>query len=38
MSTIPVTLTEEQFITHIKPHLSVAKRGFEKRTPALEDL
>ena len=27
MSTIPVALTEEQFTTHIKPHLSVAKRG-----------
>ena len=33
MSTIPVALTEEQFITHIKPHLSVAKRGFESEHP-----
>ena len=33
MSTIPVTLTEEQFIIHIKPHLSSAKRGFESEHP-----
>jgi len=33
MSTIPVSLTEEQFIIHIKPHLSVAKRGFESDQP-----
>ena len=33
MSTIPVALTEEQFITHIKPQLSVAKRGFESDHP-----
>ena len=33
MTTIPVTLTEEQFVTHIKPHLSVAKRGFESKRP-----
>lgn len=33
MSTIPVSLTEEQFTTHIKPHLSVAKRGFESKQP-----
>jgi len=33
MSTIPVSLTEAQFTTHIKPHLSVAKRGFESEQP-----
>ena len=33
MSTIPVSLTEQQFSTHIKPHLSVAKRGFESKQP-----
>jgi hypothetical protein len=33
MSTIPVSVTEEQFATHIKPHLSVAKRGFESDQP-----
>ena len=33
MTTIPVKLTEEQFITHIKPHLSTAKRGFESKHP-----
>ena len=33
MSTIPVSLTEDQFTTHIKPHLSVAKRGFESEQP-----
>src|SRR5215208_2535368 len=33
MSTIPVSLTEEQFTTHIKPHLSVAKRGFQSEQP-----
>ena len=33
MSTIPVALTEEQFTTHSKPHLSVAKRGCESEQP-----
>ena len=33
MSTIPVVLTEEQFTTHLKPHLSVAKRGFASEHP-----
>ena len=33
MSTIPVALSEEQFTTHIKPHLSVAKRGYESEQP-----
>jgi transposase len=31
MSSIPVSLTEEQFTTHIKPHLSVAKCIFESK-------
>ena len=33
MSTIPVSLPEEQFTTHIQPHLSVAKRGFQSEQP-----
>ena len=33
MSTIPVSLTEEQFTTHIQPYLSVAKRGFVSEQP-----
>ena len=33
MSTIPVTLSEEQFNAHIKPHLSVAKRGYQSEQP-----
>lgn len=28
MSTIPVSLTQEQFQTNVLPYLSVAKRGF----------
>jgi len=28
MSTIPTSLTEEQFNEHIKPYLSKAKRGY----------
>jgi len=28
VSTIPVALAEAQFVTHIEPHLSKAKRGF----------
>ena len=33
MTAIPVKLTEEQFEAHIKPHLSVAKRGFKSKQP-----
>ena len=33
MSTIPTSLTEEQFDTHIRPHLSTAKRGYESKIP-----
>lgn len=29
MSTIPISVTEEQFKVHIRPYLSTAKRGFE---------
>lgn len=36
MATIPVELTEEQFNTHIKPHLSVAKRGYESKFPLFQ--
>jgi hypothetical protein len=36
MSTIPVELTEEQFDTHIKPHLSVAKRGYVSKKPLFQ--
>jgi transposase len=31
MSTIPTSVTEEQFETYIRPYLSVAKRGYECR-------
>jgi transposase len=33
VSTIPVALTEAQFVTHIEPHLSKAKRGFVSKQP-----
>lgn len=33
MAPIPTSVTEEQFMTHIKPHLSVAKRGYESEYP-----
>jgi len=29
MSTIPISLTEKQFEEHIRPHITVAKRGYE---------
>lgn len=29
MSTIPISVTEEQFRVHIRPYLSTAKRGYE---------
>jgi len=29
MSTIPTSVTEEQFEQHIRPYLTTAKRGFE---------
>ena len=33
MSTIPVSVTHEQFEQYIRPALSVAKRGYECRIP-----
>lgn len=33
MSTIPTSLTENQFNEHVLPHLSVAKRGFVCKIP-----
>ena len=33
MTTIPVSLTEAQFIQFIEPHLTKAKRGYMSKTP-----
>lgn len=33
MSTIPTSVTEKQFDQHIRPHITVAKRGFESKIP-----
>ncbi len=33
MSTIPTSVTEEQFERHIRPYLKIAKRGFECKIP-----
>jgi len=33
MSTIPISVTEEQFKVHIRPYLSTAKRGYECKIP-----
>lgn len=33
MSTIPTSLTENQFDEHIRPYISTAKRGFECQIP-----
>jgi len=33
MTTIPVSLTEAQFIQFIEPHLTKAKRGYVSKTP-----
>jgi transposase len=33
MSTIPTSITEEQFDKHIRPYLSTAQRGFECKIP-----
>jgi len=33
MSPIPTSLTEKQFDQHVRPYISVAKRGFECRIP-----
>ena len=33
MSTIPTSVTEKQFDEHIRPYVSIAKRGFECQIP-----
>jgi len=33
MSTIPISLTEKQFDEHIRPYITVAKRGYESKIP-----
>jgi hypothetical protein len=33
MSTIPTSLTEEQFDEHVRPFISTAKRGYESKIP-----
>lgn len=33
MSTIPTSLTENQFNQHVRPHVSVAQRGYECQIP-----
>ena len=33
MSTIPTSLTEKQFGEHVRPYISVAKRGYESQIP-----
>ena len=33
MSTIPTSVTEEQFEQHIRPYLLIAKRGYECKIP-----
>ena len=33
MSTIPISVTEKQFDQHIRPHITVAKRGYECKIP-----
>ncbi len=33
MSTIPISLTENQFNQHVRPFISTAKRGFESQIP-----
>ena len=36
MSTIPTSITEKQFETHVNPHLSKAKRGYVSKIPLLK--
>jgi transposase len=36
MSTIPTSVTEEQFNHYMRPYLSIAKRGYESETPLYE--
>jgi len=33
MSTIPTSLTEKEFDEHIRPYISIAKRGYESKIP-----
>ena len=33
MSTIPTSVTEEQFNKHVRPYISTAQRGFESQIP-----
>ncbi len=33
MSTIPTSITEEQFDAHVRPYISTAQRGFECQIP-----
>jgi hypothetical protein len=33
MSTIPTSVTKEQFDEHIRPYISTAKRGYECQIP-----
>ena len=33
MSTIPISLTEKQFNEHVRPYITVAKRGYECKIP-----
>lgn len=33
MSTIPTSITEEQFDEHVRPYVSTAQRGFESKIP-----
>ena len=33
MSTIPISVTENQFDQHIRPYITVAKRGYECKIP-----
>ena len=33
MSTIPTSVTEEQFDAHFRPYLNIAKRGYESKIP-----
>jgi hypothetical protein len=33
MSAIPTSLTEKEFDEHVRPYVSVAKRGYECRIP-----
>jgi transposase len=36
MAAIPVSVTDEQFTTHIKPYLSTAKRGYQSKQPLVQ--